>query len=92
MTELIKKYYSIMARYRKGEFGNNHLTVYDILEKAGELDLFDKMSQSEIQFLIDKSSGITKLMFIEIKKSKTNLVINDKQNNLIHEKKILKRK
>ena len=82
MTELTRKYYHIMDMYKKGEFGAHHLSLHDILEKAGESDLFDKMNQNEIQYLIDNSSGLTKYMFIELKskKNKTNLEIINKEN------------
>ena len=44
MTEYLQKYNDIMKKYRRGEFGNTHLTMRDILYRAEEPDLFDKMS------------------------------------------------
>lgn len=55
-----------MKRYYDGEFGSENLTMHEILEKAGEEDLFEKMSTSEIQTLINNSHGFTKKMFIDI--------------------------
>lgn len=80
MSELLKKYYHIMDLYKKGEFGTEHLSLAEILEKAGEPDLIDKMNQSEIQHLIDNSTGLKKHMFIELKsKIKENSDVNKKQ-------------
>jgi len=80
MTELLKKYYHIMDMYKKGEFGTEHLSLAEILEKAGEPDLIDRMNQSEIQHLIDNSTGLKKHMFIELKsKLKENSDVNKKQ-------------
>ena len=67
MSELLKKYYHIMDLYKKGEFGTEHLSLAEILEKAGEPDLIDRMNQSEIQHLIDNSTGLKKHMFKEQK-------------------------
>ena len=56
-----------MEMYHRGEFGDTHLTMYEILDKAGEPDLFDKMSLSDLQYLIENSSGIQKQMFCHLK-------------------------
>ena len=66
----LEKYQDILNRYRNGEFGNDHLTMYEILERAGESELFAKMDLSEIEVLINESSGLTKKMFLAIKKTK----------------------
>ena len=66
MTELIKQYYHIMDLYRKGEFGSEHITLYEILTKAGEPDLLDRMSLDELKYLCDNSKGMTKLLFNEL--------------------------
>lgn len=63
MEKFLKKYVNIMVRYRSGELGNEHLSLYDILSKFGEQDLLSKMNLSEIEKLIKESSGITKQMF-----------------------------
>lgn len=73
MTELIKKYNDIMDMYRNGKFGENLLTMSDILEKAGEPDLFDRMNSNEIQYLLNSSSGMTRLLFNELKKKRITL-------------------
>ena len=52
-----------MEDYRAGRYGDNHLTLHDIFEKAGEPELLAKMSLSEIQSLVDTSSGMLKKMF-----------------------------
>ena len=70
MTKLLKKYNNIMKKYRSGEYGYTHLSMREILSKAGEPDLFDKMNLSEIQYLIDNSSGITKQLFSSIKSNR----------------------
>ncbi len=66
----LKKYYSIMNRYYKGEFGDKHLTIKEILVNANEENLFKEMSNSEIEYLINNSSGFMKLMFLDIQKRK----------------------
>lgn len=47
MTEKIAKFKEIMARYRNGEFGENHLTLKEILDLAGEPNLIKSMTQAE---------------------------------------------
>ncbi len=66
----LKKYYSIMNRYYNGEFGNEHLTMKEILKNAGEENLFKEMNTREIEYLINHSSGFIKLMFLDIQKRK----------------------
>lgn len=65
----LEKYYKIMEDYHQGKYGGN-LTMHEILEQAGEIDLFDKMSISEVQVLWNEASGITKMMFMNIIKKK----------------------
>ena len=80
MSELLKKYYNIMDMYKNGEFGTEHLSLAEILEKAGEPDLINRMNQSEIQHLIDNSTGLKKHMFIELKsKIKETSGVNKEQ-------------
>lgn len=66
MTELIKQYYHIMNLYKNGEFGDKHITMNEILTKAGQPDLLDRMNLDELQYLRDNSEGITKLLFSEL--------------------------
>ena len=68
--KLLEKYNDIVLRYRNGDFCSENLTMGKILEIAGEPDLFEKMDLSEIQFLIDASTGFTKSMFYTIKEQK----------------------
>jgi hypothetical protein len=63
MTEYLQKYNDIMKKYHCGEFGDTHLTMRDILYRAEEPDLFDKMSLDDLQYLIENTSGIHKQMF-----------------------------
>lgn len=70
MTEYLQKYNDIMKKYRCGEFGDTHLTMHEILHKAGEPDLFDKMSLSDLQYLIENTCGIHKQMFSYLKSKK----------------------
>lgn len=59
----LTKYNDILSRYRNGEFGNENLSLYDILEKANAPELIDNMDLSEIQSLLNSASGITKKIF-----------------------------
>ena len=82
----LEKYYDVITRYRNGDFGTEHLSLAEILEAAGEKELMSQMSIEEIRYLIDTSSGITRMMFIELKKQKTNsegprLVMSKKSTN-----------
>lgn len=68
----LEKYYKIITKYKNGDFSDEHLSLAEILDTAGESDLLNQMSISEIQYLIDNSSGITKMIFSEVKKQKSN--------------------
>lgn len=70
MTEYLQKYDEIMETYHRGEFGDTHLTMHEILHKAEEPDLFDKMSLDDLQYLIENTSGIHKQMFNYLKSKK----------------------
>lgn len=70
MTEYLQKYNEIMETYHRGEFGDTHLTMHEILHKAEEPDLFDKMSLDDLQYLIENTSGIYKQMFNYFKSKK----------------------
>ena len=63
----IEKYNEIMSRYERGECSNTHLTLKQILI----------LSNEEIDYLIEHNRGLTKLMFLEIKKQKLS---NSEQN------------
>lgn len=73
---------NIMERYREGEFGNDYLSMHDILEKAGYPNLMNDMTVEEIQKLIDKSSGFTKLMFSNIRSKKMSNLESDIDGNI----------
>ncbi len=66
----LKKFNDILSRYRSGEFGDNHLTLREILIKANEEEIFDEMSSTDIQYLINHSMGVTKWMYSELQKEK----------------------
>lgn len=79
-SSLIVKYYEIMKNYRNGIYGNNHLTMHEILEKAGVPNLFAEMSIDDIDYLIKASTtGMTKMMFIAIKNQKETLSLSNPQ-------------
>ena len=71
----LNEYINIMKRYKQGEFGSENLSMYDILNKANSSGLLDKLDLSEIQYLLDSSSGITKKMFSMLKQKKENKII-----------------
>ena len=73
----IEKYNEIMARYESGEFGSTHLSLKQILILSNEENLLEQMSLEEIDYLIEHNRGLTKLMFLEIKKQKLS---NSEQN------------
>lgn len=79
MTKFLEKYYDIMSKYRNGEFGEQHLTLNDILLKANEGSLINDMTLSEIEYLIRNSSGMTKQMFTLIKAQKSKQVARMKE-------------
>ena len=63
ITENIKKYKTIMAQYRNGEFGSEHLSLHEILCRANEKDLINQMSLYELQYLLDNSFGFSRMLF-----------------------------
>lgn len=71
----LNEYNNIIARYRAGEFGGASLSLYDILDRANNSGLMDKMDLSEIQCLLDSASGMTKWMFSFIKQKEKDKII-----------------
>lgn len=63
MTKYLRRYNEIMKLYRSGAFGQDHLTMHDILSQAGEDGLFDKMCLSEVNALLNSASGMSKHLF-----------------------------
>lgn len=63
MQKFLMKYNNAIARYRSGEFGNETLSLYQILSRAGDPNLLDKMCLSELYTLHNSSYGISKHMF-----------------------------
>lgn len=59
MSEAIKKYNDIMRRYHDGEFGDNHLSLHQILTLAGAPTLLEDMSPSELQELLRQTKSMT---------------------------------
>lgn len=70
LNDNIKKYNNIMQQYRNGKFGEENLTLKEILVAAGEPNLLNEMTISEIQYLCDHSSGMLKSMFSSLQKKK----------------------
>lgn len=66
----LEKFNDMMNRYRVGEFGKEYLSMYEILRRSNNVDLLDNLTLSEIQSLIDMTSGITKEMFVMLKEKK----------------------
>ena len=66
----LEKYKVLMEKYHRGDFGKENLTMSEILNKAGEPDLLDRMSISDLQYLINNSSGVAREMFCRIKAEK----------------------
>ena len=73
----IEKYNSVMSSYRSGEYGEDNLTIAEILEIANEKNLIERMTLPELQYLSSNSSGITKLFFAEEIKKRLDKNIND---------------
>ena len=48
MKDRVLRFHSIMEQYRRGDFGDEHLTLYDILLRAGEPDLIKEMTPDEL--------------------------------------------
>ena len=65
MRNHIAEYDAIMERYHSGEFGTESLSMHDILDQAGAPDLIRKMVCNELEYLAERSSGMTKMLFIE---------------------------
>lgn len=63
----LNEYNKIMTRYRNGEFGNDSLSLHDILNAAKNPELFAKMNLTEIQDLIDSSTGVARKVLFYIK-------------------------
>ena len=76
MQRTLEQYNEIMERYRNGAFGTGYLSLHEILTKAGEPDLLDRMSQEEIEELTKRSAGLTRYMFNMIKERKNESIRN----------------
>ncbi len=70
--EKLEEYKEILNRYKNGEFGDEALSLYEILEKAGRLTILDEMSIEEITVLVEKTHGITKSLYLNIRNKKMN--------------------
>ena len=73
----IEKYNYVMSSYRSGEYGEDNLTIAQILEMSNEKNLIERMTLPELQYLSSNSSGITKLFFTEEIKKRLDENIND---------------
>lgn len=65
-----EKFCEIMKKYHSGEFGTEHLSMEEILQRAGESNLFEEMTIEEIQDLVEKSSGLQKRILLLLKQRK----------------------
>lgn len=72
----LNEYNQIMAKYRNGEYGDENLSMYDILDKANNPNLINRLNLSEVQGLLDSASGITKKMFSALKQKIEDKVIH----------------
>lgn len=78
----VQKYLDIMEEYRSGKFGEEHLTLHEILTRAGEPNLLDQISLEELDILINNSFGIIKNIFV----TKKNELIGHPENNKLVKK------
>lgn len=77
MSDNVKKYMDILRRYRSGEFGDQNLCIREILSKAGEPDLLQKMDYGELTELIDSVQSIeTKINLKAFRDRKFNICPN----------------
>lgn len=81
------KYREIIKKYQNGEYGCEHLSLYEILLRAGEPNLLRQMSLEELDELINNSFGMNKTLFISIK----NELIDQEKNKGYLLKKINKK-
>ena len=77
-------YKEIMERYRNGEFGNDNLSMHDILERAGYPMLLEEMNLEEIDELINNSTGFSKMLFLNIKQNEMCCNGNDNKMRTRH--------
>lgn len=77
-------YKEIMERYRNGEFGNDNLSMHDILERAGYPKLLEEMNLEEIDELINNSTGFSKMLFLNVKQNKMCCKGNDNKMKTRH--------
>ena len=67
MTNL-EKYHDILRRYRAGEFGEEYLSLHDILSRAGEPFLLQEMTADELTALYaESSSPALKAFFVRLR-------------------------
>lgn len=74
----LNQYNDIMAKYKQGEYGNGNLSMYDILDKANGCDIIVGLNLSEIQNLLDSTSGITRKMFSMLRQTREHSVAHMK--------------
>ena len=66
MMKYLKEYNNAIARYRAGEFGHNNISLHDIMVHAGDPELMNKLSISELNCLLTSASGVTKNLFARL--------------------------
>ncbi len=70
--EKIMQYKEILKKYRNGEFGDESLHLNEILEKAGYPNILNEMSDEELDTLANESYGMSKSLYLNLKKKKSN--------------------
>lgn len=66
MSENLIKYEKILEDYRNGIYGNEHLSIQTILKMANADNLLDKLTEEDLEYLLGKSTGITKILYIDL--------------------------
>ena len=70
LTPLVQMYYQIMDNYRNGLYGNDHLTMNEILKRANCPDLFNMMKLEEIDYLLNSCTGQARHFFTLLKRTR----------------------
>ena len=70
--EKIMQYKEILKKYRNDEFGDESLHLNEILEKAGYPNILNEMSDEELDTLANESYGMSKSLYLNLKKKKSN--------------------
>lgn len=70
MTNL-EKYHDALRRYRAGEFGEEHLTLHNILSRTGEPSLLRDMTDGELtDLMVETSTPMLRAYFSRLRELK----------------------